>query len=290
MTVTRYKGRHRKSSTLQTVAVRTAVAGLFVGAPAVALAAPASAAPASVWEKVAQCESTNTWDINTGNGYYGGLQFSQSTWEAYGGTSYAPRADLASKSQQIAIAERTLAGQGWGAWACADNVGAYGSGNSRATAGDSSSVKTSTVSSSTSSKSSGSSSSSRSSSSSHSTPKSSAPSSNGSYTVQSGDTLSEIATRFGLSWHRLFEMNRSAVSDPNVISVGQQLSVSGSAAPKQAAAATSSAKGSYTVKAGDSLFKIAGAHGTSWTAIYAANRGSISDPNVINIGQQLRLG
>jgi len=90
-------------------------------------------------------------------------------------------------------------------------------------------------------------------------------------------------------------MNRSAVSNPNVINVGQQLSVSGSAAPKQAdsaapAAATSSTKGNYTVKAGDSLFKIAALHGTSWTAIFAANRGSISDANVINIGQQLRIG
>ena len=75
------------------------------------------------WDAVAQCESGGNWSINTGNGYYGGLQFSQSTWEAYGGLAYAPRADLATKSEQIAAAERVLAGQGRGAWpTCGRNL------------------------------------------------------------------------------------------------------------------------------------------------------------------------
>jgi hypothetical protein len=68
------------------------------------------------WDAVAMCESGGNWSINTGNGYYGGLQFSQSTWEAYGGLRYAPRADLATKAEQIAIAEKVLDGQGPGAW------------------------------------------------------------------------------------------------------------------------------------------------------------------------------
>jgi hypothetical protein len=68
------------------------------------------------WDAVARCESGGNWSINTGNGYYGGLQFSQSTWLAYGGGGYAGRADLATKSQQIAVAELVLAGQGAGAW------------------------------------------------------------------------------------------------------------------------------------------------------------------------------
>ena len=68
------------------------------------------------WDGVAQCESSGNWSINTGNGYYGGLQFGASTWDAYGGTAYAPRADLASRAQQIAVAEKVLAGQGRGAW------------------------------------------------------------------------------------------------------------------------------------------------------------------------------
>ena len=75
-----------------------------------------AAAATHNWDGVAQCESGGNWSINTGNGYYGGLQFSQSTWEGYGGGDYAARADLASKDQQIDIAERTLASQGVGAW------------------------------------------------------------------------------------------------------------------------------------------------------------------------------
>lgn len=68
------------------------------------------------WDAVAQCESGGNWHINTGNGFYGGLQFTYSTWLGYGGGAYAPRADLATREQQIAIAERVLAGQGIGAW------------------------------------------------------------------------------------------------------------------------------------------------------------------------------
>ncbi len=77
-----------------------------------------------MWDTLAQCESGGNWAINTGNGYQGGLQFSPSTWAAYGGTAYAPTANLATREQQIAIAEKTLAGQGWGAWpACTAKMG-----------------------------------------------------------------------------------------------------------------------------------------------------------------------
>lgn len=76
----------------------------------------ASAAPATTWDRLAQCESGGNWHINTGNGFHGGLQFTYQTWSAYGGGAYAPRADLASKSQQIAVAQRVLASQGPGAW------------------------------------------------------------------------------------------------------------------------------------------------------------------------------
>src|SRR6476646_2300149 len=79
-------------------------------------AANSASAAGSVWDRVAACESGGNWSINTGNGYYGGLQFSGSTWRAYGGGSYAPRADLASRSEQIAVAQRVLASQGPGAW------------------------------------------------------------------------------------------------------------------------------------------------------------------------------
>ncbi|WP_305852279.1 transglycosylase family protein [Blastococcus sp. PRF04-17] len=90
--------------------------------------APAPSPPPPVrtghdWDAVAMCESGGNWSINTGNGYYGGLQFSQSTWDAFGGQTYAPRADLATKSEQITVAERVLVGQGPGAWpTCGRNL------------------------------------------------------------------------------------------------------------------------------------------------------------------------
>lgn len=68
------------------------------------------------WDALARCESSGDWGINTGNGFYGGVQFTQSTWESFGGLRYAPRADLATREEQIAIAEVTRARQGWGAW------------------------------------------------------------------------------------------------------------------------------------------------------------------------------
>jgi nucleoid-associated protein YgaU len=79
----------------------------------------------SVWDRIAACESGGNWHINTGNGYYGGLQFSSSTWLGYGGGAYASRADLATSEQQIAIAQKVQAGQGWGAWpVCSYKAGA----------------------------------------------------------------------------------------------------------------------------------------------------------------------
>jgi hypothetical protein len=68
------------------------------------------------WSCLAECESDGDWATNTGNHYYGGLQFEQPTWEEHGGLAYAPRADLASRTQQIAVAKEVLSTQGWGAW------------------------------------------------------------------------------------------------------------------------------------------------------------------------------
>ncbi|MFC9702775.1 transglycosylase family protein [Streptomyces sp. NPDC056943] len=79
------------------------------------------------WGCVAECESSGRWHINTGNGFYGGLQFWQPTWVEHGGTKYAPRADLATRPQQITIAEEVLRTQGWGAWpVCSKRYGLSG--------------------------------------------------------------------------------------------------------------------------------------------------------------------
>ena len=98
----------------KTITAVAAVGG--IAAAALATAGTASAATTSAWDAVAQCESGGNWAINTGNGFYGGLQFTASTWAGYGGTAYAPTANLASKDQQIAVAEKVLASQGAGAW------------------------------------------------------------------------------------------------------------------------------------------------------------------------------
>lgn len=86
------------------------------------------AAPAFVtgtdWDRIAECESNGRWNINTGNGYHGGLQFAPSTWRAHGGGQYAPRADLATRSEQIAVGERVARSQGLSAWPTCGRLGA----------------------------------------------------------------------------------------------------------------------------------------------------------------------
>lgn len=102
---------------------RTGLVAVALATP-LALAAPAQAASGSTWDAIAACESGGNWSTNTGNGYYGGLQFSDSTWDAYGGEAYAATADDASRSEQIRIAEKVLAAQGWNAWpSCSQQVG-----------------------------------------------------------------------------------------------------------------------------------------------------------------------
>ena len=109
-------GRHRKSTTSAKSVAKIALTGAVLGSGGLALAGHAGAATDGEWDRVAGCESGGNWAINTGNGYQGGLQFSPGTWMGHGGGEYAPAANLASKDEQIAVAERVLAGQGRGAW------------------------------------------------------------------------------------------------------------------------------------------------------------------------------
>lgn len=110
--------------------------------PAAAQAAPAPDNPSALtaraaardcakdhwpWGCLAECESGRRWDANTGNGYYGGLQFAQSTWKAFGGLKFASRADLATREEQITVAKKVLAAQGWNSWpVCSDRYGLEG--------------------------------------------------------------------------------------------------------------------------------------------------------------------
>src|SRR5213080_1619010 len=99
-----YRGKHRKMSAATRTIARGAIAGIALGAPVAIAATPASATD---WDAIAKCESGGNWSTNTGNGFYGGLQFTQSTWRAYGG---AGSAQNASREEQIAVAERVLQG------------------------------------------------------------------------------------------------------------------------------------------------------------------------------------
>jgi len=240
----RLTGRHRTPSGLRKLALRGATVGVVAGAAALGLGAgTASAAPNSTWDAVAQCESSGNWSINTGNGFYGGLQFTQSTWAAYGGTEYASRADLATKDQQIAVAEKTLAGQGWGAWTCAYAGGGEGSsersvssssGSSSSAQQESSGSSESASSSRSSSneasrsrsRSTGASSNDDSSSSSASTA-SSGSAADGTYTVASGDTLYKIAAANGVAggWEAVAQANADIIPNPDVIYPGQVIRI-----------------------------------------------------------------
>lgn len=189
----------------------------------------AGVAQADQWDNVAQCESSGDWSINTGNGYYGGLQFSQSTWEAYGGLSYAPRADLASPSAQKAVAEKTLAGQGWGAWGCADARGSQAKDTTSNYKEKAPAPKAETKAPAASSNSSNS----DKSRSSAPAPKS-APESNAgnrgtktgdTYTIQAGDTLGTIASKHGTSWQVLYSANTDVLNSASMIYPGTVIQI-----------------------------------------------------------------
>ena len=109
-------GRHRKPTTSSIGVAKIVVTGAVLGGSSLGLAAQAQAATDSEWDVVASCESSGNWSINTGNGYHGGLQFAPSTWLGFGGGQFASAAHMATRDEQIVIAEKVLAGQGKGAW------------------------------------------------------------------------------------------------------------------------------------------------------------------------------
>ncbi|MFF4311270.1 transglycosylase family protein [Streptomyces sp. 900105755] len=222
------KGKHRRPSKAVRAIAVAGVTGVAVAAPLMA-AGSASAATASEWDAVAQCESGGNWAINTGNGYYGGLQFSASTWAAYGGTQYAAQANQATKAQQIQIAEKVLAAQGKGAWpVCGTGLsGATYTGSSSS----SSSNSAGSSSSSTSTRSTDTQAASRSAERPAAKKTVTTPTGkkvkkgDGEYKVVKGDTLSSIAEKHKVKggWQALFKLNKDIVEDADFIYPGQQL-------------------------------------------------------------------
>ncbi|MEY7977873.1 transglycosylase family protein [Streptomyces pilosus] len=233
------RGRHRRyqPNRINRASLTVTAGGAGMALPLMGTGA-AQAADVETWDKVAACESTSDWDINTGNGYYGGLQFSQSTWEAFGGARYAPRADLATKDQQIAVAEKVLDGQGPGAWpVCSVRAGLTRGGDTpdiQPAAGPKS-TKSAKSAKSTQGERSGGKKADRPSVEDvkpHTTPQSRAGRAE-MYIVVSGDTLSGIAEdeRLRGGWRGLYDANRSTIgADPDLIVPGQRLSLSGGTA------------------------------------------------------------
>ena len=209
----RARGRHRKP-THHARNLGIATAPLVAMIPLAA--SPAEAATTATWDRLARCESGGNWHINTGNGYYGGLQFSYGTWLSNGGGRYASRADKATKAEQIAVAERLLDARGWGPWpACSRKLGldradAKGSPSgtaaaSRSKARKAPSSKAKSV---------------------KAKPVSPRRASGKVYTVRRGDTLSGIAARRDLpgGWQKLYKINKRTIgSNPGLIRPGQRL-------------------------------------------------------------------
>ncbi|WP_246136445.1 transglycosylase family protein [Leekyejoonella antrihumi] len=228
----RINSRTRKAALLATSTA--AVAGLTMGA-----AGTAHAASGGVWDRVAQCESGGNWSINTGNGFYGGLQFTLQTWHAFGGSGMP---NQASPAQQIAVAQRVLASQGPGAWpVCsvkagltAGNGGGSGSYNPapQQPVQQKSYTKHTTTEHHNTQRSYTPRHSQQSTSRSEQRPAvqqaprhlAQTPQSSKTITVKSGDTLSKLAKSHGISnWKQLWMANVNKVSNPNLILVGQTL-------------------------------------------------------------------
>jgi LysM repeat protein len=210
------------------------VAGIVLAGSSLAMAGTANAADTTikaptagddVWDQIAQCESGGRWNTNTGNGYSGGLQFSPSTWRAFGGHGSASGA---SRTEQIAVAERIVARQGWGAWpVCSHRVSASKRAShlqevsqvTRSTASRSTrtAVKPAPAAPVTPTVPAGS----------VAEPATPAPSATpgATYTVVAGDTLSGIAAAHNTAggWQALFTANKNALSSPDSLTVGQQL-------------------------------------------------------------------
>ena len=188
----RYRGRHRAPTSTGRLLARTAIAGAAIGAPLAVAPVASAETGGTVWDKLAQCESSGNWAINTGNGFSGGLQFTPSTWRAFGGGG---RAQDASRVEQIVVAERVLAKQGWGAWpACSRKLGLSGT---PAPIGKAPEAKPATA------------------------KKVTSAAGPNTVTVRAGDTLGKIAKAHGTTVAALVSAN--GISNPDALSIGDIL-------------------------------------------------------------------
>ncbi|MCX5283798.1 transglycosylase family protein [Streptomyces sp. NBC_00198] len=315
-------GRHRRPRQAPALIVAAGVTGSAIAIPLLG-ASSASAADGTTWDRVAECESGGAWSADSGNGYYGGLQLTQDNWERYGGLEYARSADQASRSQQIAVAEKVLDGQGLVAWpTCGplsglskDSAGVdvdTGMGDGASDdAGDSGSSGLSTSPSA-----SPSTESSRSSDSSGASDTAS-PKATESGTKSGGSQDANSSDKSDKSTSDASESDKSGRSDASSEPSGDASTAAGrhrggSADEDGADAATDSrtdgtagrhasrgsddardaGDGTYVVRSGDSLWKIADALDVTggWADLYAANEKTVGiDPDLILPGQSLAV-
>ncbi|MEU9899171.1 transglycosylase family protein [Streptomyces phaeochromogenes] len=299
-------GRHRRPRQAPALLVAAGVTGSAIAIPLLG-ATGASAASGTTWDAVAECESGGSWSANSGNGYYGGLQMTQETWEDNGGLDYAPSADQASRSQQIAVAEKILAKQGTSAWATCGLVAGLTQGSDSADADTGATEESPTplsglgmgdTSNGTKSDTSGSSSSSDSSSGSgdsadsqdsdSSSTDATAKSDDPDKSSQSGEPSAEASESAGSEdtgsgRHRGGSADEGATDSRADDSAGRHASRSDSESRV-------AAEGSYAVRSGDSLWGIADSLGVEggWRSLYAENKEAIGDdPDFIIPGQSL---
>ena len=231
--------------------VRRGLAAAVVAGAGLTFAGPgAQAADASTWDALAQCESGGNWNTNTGNGFSGGLQFTPSTWAAYGGTG-SP--ENASREQQIAVAEKVLAGQGWGAWpACSAKLGLSGGATGVTSAAPEVTTQSQYV-----------------------APEPAAPAAPAPQYIPAAPVQEPAPA--------------PVYTEPAPVApVEVPASSQAPAAPVQAPAVSGE---TYTIQAGDTLSTIADKLGIEggWQALYAANAGTVIHPDLIFTGEVLQL-
>lgn len=242
------------------------ITATVAAAGAIAMITPAAnAADTATWDALAQCESGGNWNINTGNGFYGGVQFTQQSWNGVG-MSGSPAS--ASKAEQIEAAERLLAVQGWGAWpACSAKLGLSGQANPTYTQPKSQAQPAAAQ---------------------VAQPQTQAPAAQQVTPVTQEQPQTKTPVQAPAQ-----KSTAGAVQQP-VASVPVTPQPAEPAQPAPVASstpATPTVGTSYTVKAGDTLALIAQRQGVpgGWEAIYQANKGTISNPNLIFVGQVITL-
>ncbi|MEV5437924.1 transglycosylase family protein [Streptomyces sp. NPDC052682] len=315
-------GRHRRPRQAPALLVAAGVTGSAIAIPLLG-ATGASAADGTTWDRVADCETGGAWSQNSGNGLYGGLQLSQEDWEKHGGLDYAASPDLASRNQQIAVAERVLADEGVGVWRTCGLLAGLDKDSASAdidtgVAGDSSPKAAESSDSRDSSGLSDSSESFRSSASPDSaSPDAPAPSTSSDAPSGTEGDAPHIDGSSADTSHSGDSGNSSRAGGPSALAgtdaeaapagtgrhrgpsaeetpaPGSTAGEGGRHASRGDAAARDAVDGSYTVRTGDSLSSIADSLdlGGGWHALYAANERTVgADPDLILPGQTLAIG